>query len=83
MQSKGIQSRTQAIQFLIRIGLRMDEFKVKCDNPEFVKELDKEWRIEETADWLDNLSYEQKQIIGRAWEMHKRKQDRELYENIH
>ena len=83
MKSKRIQSRTQAIQYLIRIGLKMDEFKVKCSDPEFVKEMDNEWKVEETADWIDSLSYQQKEIIGRAWEIAKRKRERELNQMIH
>jgi hypothetical protein len=82
MEEKRIPSKTQAIQFLIRIGLRMDEFKVKCDNPEFVRELDREWRVEEIIDWIDNMPHEQREIIGRAWEISKRQRDREFNAKI-
>lgn len=78
MKSGHFDSRTQTIQFLIRVGFRINEFKVKCEDPDFVKELNKDWEIEEAADWLDKLSYSQKEIIGKAWEIAKRKREREL-----
>ena len=78
MKVNRFRSRTETIQFLIHVGLKINEYKVKCDNPEFVKEVERDWKVEETVNWLDDLPTQQIEIIGRAWEIAIRKRNREL-----
>jgi hypothetical protein len=75
-------SKTHVVDYCIRIATNIDKLMVKCKDPEFVKEVEKEWGIEETLDWLDKLSTSQIEIIGKAAEIARRKRDREINEQI-
>lgn len=66
-------NRTEAILYFIRIGMRIDDFRIKCQDPEFAKEVKASWTVEETAEWLDNMPEDQKEIIAKALELAKRK----------
>jgi len=66
------QNRTQAILYFIRIGLRIDDFRIKCEDPEFAKDVKASWTVEETAEWLDNMPEDQKKTIAKARELAKR-----------
>ena len=66
-------NRTHAVLYYIRVGMRIDEFKVKCEDPAFAKEVRASWGVEEVAEWLANMPEEQKQTIAKAWELAQRK----------
>ena len=64
-------NKTQAILYFIRIGMKIDDFRIKCEDPEFAKEVKASWTEEETAEWLDNMPEDQKITIAKAWELAK------------
>jgi len=70
--------RTHAILYFIRIGMRIEEFKVKCEDPEFANDVRALWGVEEAAEWLNNMPETQMNTISKAWELAKRKREMEL-----
>jgi len=77
------QNRTQSILYFIRIGMKIDDFRIKCEDPEFAKEVKASWTVEETAEWLNKMPEDQKKIISQAWELAKRKYNLEAQELMH
>jgi len=83
LEKKPELNRTDAILYFIRIGMRIDDFRIKCEDPEFAKEVKASWTVEETAEWLNNMPEDQKKIISQAWELAKRKENLEAREMMY
>ena len=66
-------NRTHAILYYIRVGMKINEFKIKCDDPEFAREVRASWSIEEATEWLSKMPDEQIKTIAKAWELTQRR----------
>jgi Arc/MetJ-type ribon-helix-helix transcriptional regulator len=66
-------NRTHAVLYYIRVGMRINEFKIKCDDPEFAKEVRADWSVEEATEWLSTMPEEQIKTIAKAWELTMRR----------
>jgi len=66
-------NRTHAILYYIRVGMRINEFKIKCDDPEFAKEVRAAWSVEEAVEWLSKMPEDQIKTIAKAWDLSQRK----------
>ena len=55
VENKEFTSRSNAIEFFVRIGRIANFYKKKCSDPEFVKEMKEKWNEHEIMNWAESL----------------------------